>query len=180
MNVSRIYYPVHTLGPGERVGIWLSGCVHQCEFCISPELRKSENGRQMAVHEILRIINSIPNQPKSFTISGGEPFFQADELSELLCALSDINDDIIVFTGYVLNDLIAMNHLSVNKALDKCTVLIDGPYIHNLNDGKGLRGSSNQQIHIFRNSERYGDLEQWKRGVQGVRFGNSFLNIGIP
>lgn len=180
MNVSRIYYPVHTLGPGERVGIWLAGCPHCCENCISPELRESESGKELKVCEILSIIDSLPVRPKSFTISGGEPFYQAEELSNLLCALTGINDDIIVFTGYTLEDLLAMNNPFVEEALEKCTVLIDGPYIRELNDGKGLRGSNNQQFHFFRNPERYCNLEQWPRGVQGVRFGDSFLNIGIP
>jgi len=73
-----------------------------------------------------------------------------------------------------------MHSSFVDEALTKCTVLIDGPYMHELNNGKGLRGSSNQQIHVFRNFERYCELEQWPRGVQGVRFGDSFLSIGIP
>ncbi|MCL2672276.1 MAG: radical SAM protein [Clostridiales bacterium] len=180
MNISRIYYPVHTLGPGERVGIWLAGCPRSCENCISPELRESESGRQFTVDEVMGIIASIPNKPKRFTISGGEPFFQAEELSRLLCALSEIRDDIIVFSGYTLEELVAMRDPSVDMALAKCTVLIDGPYIQELNDGKGLRGSGNQRIHVFRNQERYIGLEQWPRGVQGVRFGDSFLNIGIP
>ena len=180
MNIARIYYPVRTLGPGERVGIWTAGCPRRCAGCISPELLDIQNGRDLQISEILDIIDFIPGNTKSFTISGGEPFFQAEELSRLLCALLDINDDIIAFTGYTLDDLRAMDNPFVDAALAKITVLIDGRYMHELNDGVGLRGSSNQQIHIFRNHEYYSRLEQQPRSVQGVRYGDSFLNIGIP
>lgn len=180
MRIARIYYPVHTLGPGDRLGIWMAGCPHHCEDCMSADLRDMESGRQLSVEDVLTIIDSLPHRPDGFTISGGEPFAQTEELLQLLCELHTLSDDIIVFTGFLLEDLIEKDEKYMSKLLMYCSMLVDGLYIPTLNDGKGLRGSSNQQFHIFRNHERYQNLEEWPRGVQGVRFGNSFLSIGIP
>ena len=42
MYVARILYPVKVLGPGNRIGIWVSGCNHRCKGCSNPELWKQE------------------------------------------------------------------------------------------------------------------------------------------
>jgi hypothetical protein len=34
-------------------------------------------------------------------------------------------------------------------------ILIDGPYIESLNDDSGLRGSSNQRVHILKPNPKY-------------------------
>ena len=39
LSIARIFYPVKTLGPGNRVGIWTTGCLRGCQGCISPELQ---------------------------------------------------------------------------------------------------------------------------------------------
>ena len=33
--ISRLHFPVTTLGPGRRLGIWFQGCSIQCRGCIS-------------------------------------------------------------------------------------------------------------------------------------------------
>lgn len=38
MFVDRIYFPVTTLGPGERVVVWTCGCTKRCPGCANPEL----------------------------------------------------------------------------------------------------------------------------------------------
>ncbi|WP_461325238.1 4Fe-4S cluster-binding domain-containing protein [Bradyrhizobium diazoefficiens] len=35
ISVSRIHFPVTTLGPGRRLGIWFQGCSIRCPGCIS-------------------------------------------------------------------------------------------------------------------------------------------------
>ena len=42
LSIARIYYPVKTLGPGNRIGIWTAGCPRRCSGCISPELQHAE------------------------------------------------------------------------------------------------------------------------------------------
>lgn len=175
-----MYYPVTSLGPGNRVGIWVSGCEKRCKGCISPELWDLESGRDVHVDQLIAAIEAIPEKIDGITISGGEPFMQVGELNELVEKLtSQISDDIIIFSGYTLQALINMNDKRINDVLALISVLIDGEYLDYLNDGVGLRGSRNQKIHIFKNEKSYTDLETMVRSLQSVRFKDNILMIGI-
>ena len=107
LSVARIYYPVKTLGPGRRVGIWTAGCSHNCRGCISPELQSADAGQRMATSEIIALVNRVGCTPEGFTISGGEPFLQVEALCGLVEALALISDDILIYTGFLLDELIA-------------------------------------------------------------------------
>jgi len=150
MNLARILYPVQVLGPGNRIGLWLCGCHRACEGCSNPELWDHREEFEIDVPNVIGLISKIAesNRIDGFTISGGEPFLQADELARLLPFLSSISTDILIYTGYCLEELRDLNDKSINSILDSAAVIIDGAYIENLNDDSILRGSSNQQIHI--------------------------------
>jgi len=81
---------------------------------------------------------------------------------------------------YTLDELKQLSMIEVDNILNICAVLIDGPYIADLNNNCGLRGSSNQCVHIFRHHDRYVDYEMQERKIQTVAYGNSMLMIGIP
>lgn len=180
LHIARIYYPVLTLGPGRRAGIWTAGCLRCCPGCISPELQRRESGRAMETEQIMALIHALPRRPEGFTISGGEPFLNPRGLRELLDALSGISDDILVFTGFCYEELRARGDEDVDRALDRCAVLVDGPYMAGLNDGIGLRGSRNQRCLVFRHKEHYAGAERWPRTLQNVVYGPGVLTIGIP
>ena len=178
--LGRIYYPVKTLGPGNRVGIWTLGCERNCKGCISPELQVYDKSREVSVKDIIRMIAQINTEFDGFTISGGEPFYNPNALRLLVDALSAINEDILIFTGYTLEELVDQKNEDINVVLGKCAALVDGAYIEKLNDGKGLRGSSNQNCHIFKLFEKYAGIDQADRKIQTVVFDGKVLNIGIP
>ena len=180
LSVARIYFPVKTLGPGQRIGIWTAGCNRNCVGCISPELQAVEAGQSMSSHEIIGIIKRIGCVPDGFTISGGEPFLQIEALCDLLEELVLITDDILIYTGYTLDELVERHDERIDRVISLCSAIVDGPYIDELNDGIGLRGSSNQKIHVFKHYERYCGLDTCKREVQTVLYGKKFLTIGIP
>lgn len=180
MFIKRICYPVTALGPGLRIGIWVTGCEKNCPGCMSPELRSREAGRQIGVGDVLGMLNTIDGPVDGVTISGGEPFLQPDELKSLVCGIREsITEDIIVYSGYTLSELKAQNCQSITAILDNISVLIDGPYVDGMNDGIGIRGSSNQNIHIFRPDADYRDLAHGKRSIQSFRYNNQILLIGI-
>lgn len=178
LHLARIYYPVTSLGPGNRVGVWLAGCQQNCKNCISPELKTTSNGREMSTKDIMNYINSIDSDIDGFTISGGEPFLDSKALLELVKELEYISDDIIIYTGYLFESL--LKDKASSKILSIISVLIDGPYIEELNDGYGIRGSSNQRIIILKKKERYNALERCERTIQNIVYNNAVLNIGIP
>ena len=73
---------------------------------MSENLKSFDSGVVMSVDEICRIIDKLGQEFDGFTISGGEPFLQIDELVELTERLSaTYTDDIIIFTGYNLEQL---------------------------------------------------------------------------
>ena len=102
MYIARILYPVEVLGPGKRIGIWFCGCPHKCKGCSNPELWEFQERYKTSLNTIKELINKIcvNNSADGFTITGGDPFYQENELVELLGYLKTINEDILVYTGY--------------------------------------------------------------------------------
>jgi anaerobic ribonucleoside-triphosphate reductase activating protein len=87
------------------------------------------------------------SRPDGVTISGGEPFLQAAALAEMLRILRlDFGYDtgVIVYTGFLLEELQQIP--AMKPLLEQTDLLIDGPYVRELDDGRSLRGSSNQRI----------------------------------
>ena len=180
LSVARIFYPVKTLGPGHRIGIWIAGCSRNCIGCISPELQSIDAGQVMTTTEIIALVKRIGCMPDGFTISGGEPFLQSKALCELVEALSLICDDILIYTGFSMDELIGRHDEHINRIITLSAAIVDGPYIDELNDGIRIRGSSNQELHVFKYYEKYRGMDTCKRELQTVLYGNKLLTIGIP
>lgn len=182
ISLGRMYYPVTSLGPGNRVGIWMNGCNRGCSGCISPELQIYDRLKEVTVAEIMQMIQKIESSVDGFTISGGEPFFKPEALNSLVLSLAKVCDDILIFTGYTIEELREQNNDAINSVLNTCAVLIDGPYIKELNNNtnKGLRGSSNQRCLVFKYHDRYKGIETSDRILQNIMYGNKVLTIGIP
>lgn len=106
---------------------------------------------------------------------------QPDALRELLIGFEAMGiRDVLVYTGYTMAEINLSSKLS--DLLPHIGVLIDGPYIDDLNDNKSIRGSSNQKIWLLRDelSDRYLNAEQWERKTQVINSNNSLYAIGIP
>ena len=184
MNVARILYPVNVLGPGKRIGIWLAGCKKRCKGCSNPELWHKQLQYEISVNNLVNLIQTIavPESIDGFTISGGEPMDQAEELYELIVALQEMSQDILVYSGYMLEELKTVNNPAIDRVLKKVTVLIDGPYVEDLNENHALKGSANQRIHILDN--RYRDsynayLENAHNQIQNFPINNGIVSVGI-
>lgn len=180
-----MYFPVKTLGPGNRIGLWTVGCPHGCYRCCNPELWERNIDKDISTESLLRMIQRINTEFRvdGVTISGGDPFEQAQELEKLVHGIHlSITDDILIYTGYSLTQLKNMENTAVDKVLETIAVLIDGKYIHNANDNEPLRGSWNQQIHILNPAFRskYDAYLTQPRQVQNVFYQKDLLTIGIP
>ena len=154
MNVARILYPVEVLGPGKRVGIWVCGCRRGCKGCSNPELWEQKPEYEASVDEISELISQIgeSHEIDGFTISGGEPMDQAPELLRLIEELSRYSEDIMIYTGYRLEELKKQDDTAA--ALERVAVLIDGEYREEENTDVLLRGSENQRIYILNENLR--------------------------
>ena len=180
MVISHWLYPVEVLGPGKRLALWVQGCDRRCKNCISPELQGFE-GTEYEVSRLTQILNHLisANNMEGVTISGGEPFEQADELLQLCAGLSC--DDILVYTGYSWEELSEMLGDRIHGS--GISVLITNPYIENLNDDLPLRGSSNQEF-IFlepeKKEEYYRYIDRKQRELQFFVEEDTVYMAGIP
>lgn len=169
LKYGHIWPNSRALGPGCRYVIWTQGCYRRCFRCASPELQPIGDGASVDIEVLAqRIVDSCDID--GVTITGGEPLIQAKELSLLLSKVLHDRPEltVILFTGYKLEDLNTENFRSVLKYVD---VLIDGEYIDDLNDNKGLRGSSNQTIYFLTSR-----LEPYKEMLNN---GNRFREIHV-
>lgn len=180
ISLARIYYPVKVLGPGSRVGIWMNGCKKKCPGCISPEMQLYDYDKEVSVHDIIQMISRIDAPIDGFTISGGEPFYNPEALNALVSELALICDDILIFTGYTFEELQQQKNKSIMSVLSTCAAIIDGPFIKELNEQKGLRGSSNQRCRVFKYQDRYEGITDEGRSLQTILYDKGVLTIGIP
>ncbi len=177
MYIARILYPIEVLGPGKRIGIWFCGCPHKCEGCSNPELWEFQERYKTSLNTIKELINKIcvDNSVDGFTITGGDPFYQENELVELLGYLKTINEDILVYTGYNKEEI-------PPQSLNDIAVLIDGKYIEDQNFGQALIGSNNQKIHVLKLAyqKKYNDyISTTKNKIQNFTATDGIISVGI-
>jgi len=185
INIAAFKKQVKTLGPGNRIAVWVQGCNKSCPGCISKEWQSKEPNVLIDVRKLFAIIYKCneDNKLEGITISGGEPFIQPKPLYYLCKWLKEYTSlGIIVFTGYKYDDLVNRDQSTINKILKNIDLIIAGPYKKDLNINKGLRGSSNQTFNYL--TERYlthkEEIESGERKIE-ITFGEneSFLT-GIP
>ncbi len=143
---------VTTLGPGRRFCLWVQGCRQRCPGCISPMSQEEDGGRLIPANALA--VEIALSGMEGLTISGGEPFLQAAALADMIDMIHARRDmGVIVYTGYTLERL--REDPEAQPLLERTDLLIDGPYIRELDDGRSLRGSSNQRALCL--TERYRD-----------------------
>lgn len=183
MFAARILYPVEVLGPGKRIGLWLSGCARKCPGCSNPELWEQKQDQQISPQRLSGLFHrlALDHPVDGITITGGEPMDQAEELAELLPLLRDLSDDILLYSGYTLEEIRKKQGGAEQRVLENLAVLVDGDYQERLNDASPLRGSSNQRVHIFRESvrSRYKEYLKGESRIQNFSLGNSIVSAGI-
>lgn len=145
MNFDRIISPTYVDGPGRRAALFLQGCPIHCPGCQNRHLWNPDAGHTATVDQVANVLlaTGLP-----VTISGGEPFYQASALAELVGRLKAAGRHVIVYTGYALEDLLDVADAmpGVIETLEAADVLVDGPYVAGLDhDGMQWRGSSNQR-----------------------------------
>lgn len=172
MYVARVLYPVEVLGPGKRVGIWFDGCPRRCKGCSNPELWDFKERYKTTPETIYKLINKLSKQHEieGFTITGGDPIFQAEDMQKLISLIKKISNDIIVYTGYKKEEI-------EPQYLKDVTLLIDGEYIAELNDNSFLKGSSNQRTYILDENKQQKYESYLEGGVNQIQ--NFFTSDGV-
>lgn len=173
INIHQLEKCSRLLGPNKRYLIWFQGCDKNCKGCMSQLSRDLKIKNEIEVDDIVEDI--LKQDVEGITISGGEPFLQIDGLTELVSKVKSKGLGVIVYTGYLYDDI---KHLEVMRDID---ILIDGPYIDELNmNNDAYRGSSNQRIIAL--SDRY-DLSEYqshKRRAEITFDRDNIHLIGVP
>ncbi|WP_258189015.1 4Fe-4S single cluster domain-containing protein [Candidatus Hakubella thermalkaliphila] len=156
------------------MGAWLFRC------------KRGMKMQKKTVEDIFYAIRKASLGLDGITISGGEPFEQAEALLRLVRLIKEHTSlDIMVYSGYTIEDLNEQGE-SASKLLSLIDILIDGRFEEENSNKKLWRGSDNQRFHILseraKKYARYAEEEY--RGQRELHFemseGNSFKIIGIP
>lgn len=172
----------HVLGPGSRYVIWTQGCEKRCPECLTPESWDKDGGFAIDSIDLASDI-ILSKHIDGITISGGEPFLQSDALADVLEIVATERPELttIIFTGYPYEQL--ESNECHKRLLNLTDVLIDGPYIKELNDGIGLRGSGNQRLIALTNrlAPYVEIMSGCRRNVQNICDINGIVTqIGVP
>lgn len=158
-------------GPGRRRVLYVQGCPIHCPGCQNKHLWDDEGGLQYHVEDVaFMLLDDGDGMP--VTISGGEPFAQAEPVAKLLEIIRAHEPElhIILYSGFVLEDLLEMASAIpvILDILNLADILVDGPYIQRLDHDKvQWRGSSNQRPINLRETVWFGtdvvtlELEDW-------------------
>ena len=148
LNVAGIVEESIVDGPGIRLTVFVQGCTHNCKGCHNPETHSFEGGEMV---DIQKVANMIDNNPllDGLTISGGEPFQQAEGCAKLAKYAKEKDLNVITYTGYTFEELLA--GMDTNKGwrdlIEASDVIVDGKFEQSLRSVElRFRGSSNQRI----------------------------------
>ena len=150
-------------GPGFRYVLFVQGCPHRCEGCHNPESHDFNAGFDMTVGEVYKEFLQNPHL-KGITLSGGEPFCQPEALLELVKLIKqDCNKDVMAFSGYTYEELVAMNNPAVDGLLDELSILVDGRFeLAQRNLTLRYRGSENQRVIDMKKARETGEIVLYK------------------
>ena len=173
-------------GPGLRYSVFVQGCSHHCAGCHNPESWRPEGGVRTDVESILTEIreNKII---EGVTLSGGEPFEQAQLCALLAAECKAMGKNVWVYSGYIYEDLVraaersedesVADHVgalaaSAWRALDpdgvaallaQADVLVDGPFVEDLHSyDLKWRGSANQRLIDMAATRKAGKVVLWE------------------
>ena len=171
------------LGPGKRAILWVYGCPRQCPGCIAESFRKGKP-RTASTEEMAEWY--LAQNADGLTVSGGEPMQQAAALAEMIGSIRRRRDTgVIVYTGYLYEELLrlAERDAAIRDFLAVIDLLIDGPYIEELDRNQPYIGSSNQRLIPL--TERYAGEMGYYSAAEGRRVEihvseKQTLLVGVP
>lgn len=155
LNIHSIIEQSNINGPGTRSVVWFQGCKFDCRGCFNQPVRERRENKVLTVKEVLE---RLPlDKIEGVTISGGEPFLQIDQLYQLAVEIKKRGLSLIIYTGYILSELLQINNINIQEILKLTDILIDGPFIKGVDAVHPWTGSGNQKLYFF--TDRYKEYE---------------------
>lgn len=135
-------------GPGIRLVVFTQGCKHHCPGCHNPQTHSFDGGTLIDIDDIIEQMKSNPLLD-GITLSGGDPFEQAEALSELAQRVQSMGYNVMTYTGYTF-EYILENKGKINgwdELINETDILVDGRFeIARKNMLLKFKGSENQRI----------------------------------
>lgn len=144
-------------GFGVRTVIWTQGCSHNCPFCQNPQTHDFKGGEEYTLEEIFDELDNLPKQD-GITLSGGDPLFQIDAVTEIAKYAKKIGLNVWCYTGFTYEQIIEMSKNNPNylEFLNNIDVLVDGKFeIAKKSLNLLFRGSSNQRLIDMKKTLKY-------------------------
>lgn len=158
-------------GPGIRVSLFVSGCMHHCKGCFNPETWNYCYGSPFTKETEDEILMALkPDYIQGLSLLGGEPLDPANQLSVLSLVLRFKSmypeKTLWCYTGYTFESDILTGKLGNQEALalllKHIDVLVDGEFVIELkNPNLRFRGSSNQRLIDVKASLERGETVLW-------------------
>ena len=150
LHIAGIDYESIADAEGVCCTIFFSGCKHRCPGCHSPDTWDFNYGKPVDQDLIDEINRQIDKRPflNGLVLSGGDPMYSAKEICDLIEKLHIPNNNIWCYSGFTIEEI--LEDEDMKALLNKCSVLVDGPFkIDQRNVSLKFRGSANQRH--FRN-----------------------------
>jgi len=135
-------------GPGLRFVVFTQGCQLRCEGCHNPETWSISGGDELPVGEVIAQMQGNP-LTDGLTLTGGEPFLQAEECAMLSAAARKSGLNVWIYSGFVFEELLvrAKSEQAVKELMELADVLVDGPFVLAQRTlSLKWRGSRNQRV----------------------------------
>lgn len=134
-------------GPGWRFVVFAQGCPHHCPGCQNPQTHDFAGGYDSKVGNLIAEMQKNPLL-SGVTLSGGDPFAQAEPFAVLAAEAHKLGLNVITYTGWTYEQIQGGldSHAGWRELLAVTDVLVDGRF---LLEEKSLavlfRGSRNQR-----------------------------------
>lgn len=135
-------------GPGIRLVVFAQGCRHHCPGCHNPHTHAFGGGFMKSIESIIDTARRNPLLD-GVTLSGGDPFEQAEGFAELARRAKELSLHVMTYTGYTYEQLKegCVDRPGWKELLALTDILVDGRYEHQQrNLLLAFRGSENQRL----------------------------------
>lgn len=165
LNVAASRRHTEAEGPGLRYALWVQGCPMRCKGCCNPHYLSDTEASLLTVDEVVEDILKTPDI-EGVTLIGGEPFWQADALSEVARRVREAGLSVMVFSGFTLKYIERQQREDWTRFLKQIDLLVDGTYIESKKvTNRRWIGSSNQRTHFL--TDRYAHMAEAESGWDG-------------
>lgn len=184
LSIAQIASCTEAEGPGRRFALWFQGCPLRCPECCNPQMLPFEDGSSRPLVAIVDQLAASHRQHEleGITLLGGEPFAHAEGATALAKAAHELRLDVMIFTGYTIEELRSKQDPAIEGLLGETDILVDGPYLREKPETKRRWiGSANQRIHFL--SERCkADDPRWNlTNTLEIRLVNGVVTVnGFP